>query len=306
MFWDHHIYDIYFGSKRWNLDFCSSSTLFATFASNRLPYVTLAEEVTDAESHCQDIVPNGSLRIEAHPFWFDVRKPNSQLTKWAKIPDRSSSEAFPTFSNRSLSWTFHARFKHHQGIAFLVAKFTLVSCGTRFEVPTLENSGPWPGEETKSQLEDHKRNKVFQHIDMLATSLQEMYEEKLLLEKNSKTQRIPDDGVFNPESSDRPRQSVGCRASRQPVRRATGFTTISKGNVWFAFASHLRKSQIKNIGWMNSSPYQRCFAIFPPNLGEMILFNLGYYVKIRSQNTFKPMIFLFPFGGICDRSLEGR
>lgn len=40
--------------------------------------------------------------------------------------------------------------------------------------------------------------------------------------------------------------------------------------VWFAFASHLRKSQIKNIGWMNRSPHQRCFASFPSNNAEMI------------------------------------
>jgi len=33
---------------------------------------------------------------------------------------------------------------------------------------------------------------------------------------------------------------------------------------------------------------------------------LGTNISPKKKSTFESMIFLFPFGGICDRSLEGK
>ena len=165
-----------------------------------------------------DIVPtifDKAIRlIRSKPF--GENQPNSPLTVIGqKFRLRSSSEAFHFQHFRTDHWRGPNRLHFFRGKIHPVVSFS--DLGLKF--PTLENRhGHDQVKKPKANLKTTKEIKKllwkfltlgqFQHIDMLATSLQEMYEEKLLLEKNSKTQGIPDDGVFNPEVSSTVRMTV--------------------------------------------------------------------------------------------------
>ena len=63
-----------------------------------------------------------------------------------------------------------------------------------------------------------------------------------------------------------------------------------------------KQSPKKNLMW-SISPHQ--FVSGGRNRVSLSMATTLGSNKSPSQNTFESMIFLFPFGGICDRSLEG-